>query len=189
MATTNILIAGVGGQGLVLSTRIISYAAFKEGFDMKSGDVIGLSQRGGAVWGSVRFGKEVHSPIIPNGEADILLALEELESLRWLHLMKRNAQIILNKQNVFPNRVLIEKEEYPKAIIADLKSKGFQVDSVDAREIARAAGNVKTENIVLLGKLSKLLPIKYETWIETIKENVPAKTIDINILAFNKSRE
>lgn len=189
MTTTNILIAGVGGQGLVLSTRIISYAAFKEGFDIKSGDVIGLSQRGGTVWGSVRFGKKVFSPIIPNGEADVLLGLEELEALRWIHLMKNNAHIIVNKQNVFPNRVLLEKEEYPKDIVSELKNKGFQVDSVDAREIARAAGNVKAENIVLLGKLSKLLPIKHETWIETIKENVPAKTIDINITAFNKSRE
>lgn len=189
MKTTNILIAGVGGQGLVLATRIISMTAFAEGYDVKSGDVIGLSQRGGNVWGSVRFGAEVFSPMIPNGEGDILLALEELEALRWLHLMRSSATIILNKKNIYPNRVLIEKEKYPAAIADQLTAGGYNVIPVDGKALARESGNEKTENIALLGRLSLHTPFKYETWVEIIKKNVPAKTIDANIKAFDFARE
>lgn len=188
MKTTNVLIAGVGGQGLVLTTRIISMTAAAEGFDIKSGDVIGLAQRGGTVWGSVRFGEKVFSPIIANGEGDVMLAFERLEALRWIHLMKDGAQIILNKKSIFPNRVLIEKDKYPEDIEQKLIDKGYKVTSLDALELARSAGNEKTESIALIGAASKLLPFKYETWIEVIKKNVPLKTVDVNIKVFDLAR-
>jgi indolepyruvate ferredoxin oxidoreductase beta subunit len=123
----NILIAGVGGQGLVMATNIVSKVAFYEGYDIKTSDVIGLAQRGGLVWGCIRFGKEVPSPLIPNGKGDILLAMEQFEALRWTHLMRVNAKVILNTEKIYPNRVLIEKEEYPENIEQTLKNKGFEV--------------------------------------------------------------
>lgn len=189
MSITNIMITGVGGQGLVLATKIISRAAFLEGYDIKTSDVIGLAQRGGMVWGCVRFGESVPSPLIPNGQGDIMLAMEELEGLRWTHLMKDGAIVILNREQIYPNRVLIEKDEYPANIEGKLMDKGFAVETIDAKGIAGAAGTVKASNTALLGSLSRHLPFSLDTWHKAIRENVPEKTIDINIMAFNKGRE
>ncbi len=188
MDITNILITGVGGQGLVIATKILAETAFREGLDIKSSDVIGLSQRGGMVWGSVRFGEKVHSALIPAGEGDIMLALEKLEGLRWTKVMKKNAKIILNDENIFPNKVLLEKEEYVEDIDSKLESQGFEVIPVNAKELAKKSGNIKTANIALLGSLSKILPFKEETWISVIKENVPPKTIEANIISFKQAR-
>ena len=116
MGVTNIYMAGVGGQGLVLTTEIVVEVAFLEGYEVKSNDVIGLSQRGGKVWGSVRFGEKVHSALIPEGQGDLLLAMEELEGLRLSYALKKGAKIIFNEEIIFPNRVLIEKDEYPENI-------------------------------------------------------------------------
>jgi indolepyruvate ferredoxin oxidoreductase beta subunit len=185
METTNVLIAGVGGQGLVLATEILSQVAFKEGYDIKSGDVIGLSQRGGKVWGSVRFGEKVHSPLIPEGEVDIMLAMEQLEGLRWSHQLKSSAVVVLNNDVVYPNKVLLEKEDYPENIEEKLLATCAKVVKINANAIAKEAGNIKTVNIALLGTLAKFLPFKNETWLEVIKNNVPKSTIDVNINAFN----
>lgn len=188
MDIKNILIAGVGGQGLVMATNIVSKVAFYEGNDIKTSDVIGLSQRGGLVWGCIRFGKEVPSPLIPYGKGDILLAMEQLEALRWTHLMKANAKVILNSEKIYPNRVLIEKEEYPENIEQTLKNKGFEVYLLDAEKEAEELGNFKVSNIVLLGFLAGMLPFNDTSWIKVIGENVPEKTIKINIDAFNIGR-
>ncbi|MBS3985778.1 MAG: indolepyruvate oxidoreductase subunit beta [Selenomonadales bacterium] len=185
MKTTNILIAGVGGQGLVLATRIIAGVAYKAGFQVKTSDVIGLSQRGGMVWGSVRFG-DVHSPLIPRGQGDFLLALEDLEGLRWVELMKPGAVIITGKEEILPNRVLIEKEEYPKDITGKLTELGFSVQTLDAKAIAREIGNLRLANTVLLGSLSRHLPFAAELWAEVLRESVPSHTIEQNLLAFQK---
>lgn len=189
MEITNLFISGVGGQGLVLATKIISDVAFREDFDIKTSDVIGLSQRGGMVWGSIRFGKEVPSSVIPMGKADILIAMEALEGLRWTHLMKSGASIILSKEEIYPNRVLIEKEEYPQDIESSLKDMGFRVLPIESKAIAKDLGNIKITNSVLLGVLSTLLPFKKETWEISIKENVPQRTIALNLLAFDRGRE
>lgn len=180
---TNILIAGVGGQGLVLSTKILGAAAFMEGYDIKTSDVIGLSQRGGKIWGSVRFGKVVHSPLIPVGQCDLMLGMEKLEALRWSHYMKKNSTIVLNDSVIYPNRVLTEKEEYPESIEASLSNQN-NVINVNGAKLAKKAGNEKTINMVLLGTLSNFLPFSEQTWMEVIKENVPKKTIDMNLEAF-----
>ena len=189
LGITNVLITGVGGQGLVLATSIISKVAFLEGYDIKTSDVIGLAQRGGLIWGCVRFGAAVPSPLIPNGEGDILLAMEELEALRWTHLLKNNARIILNKEKIYPNLVLIEKEVYPGNIVDTLKAKGFEVTSVDANSAARSIGNMRVANTILLGCLSKHLPFSEENWKKVIQESVPPKTINMNLLAFQVGRE
>ncbi len=189
MGITNILISGVGGQGLVLATGIIAEAAFREGYDIKTSDVIGLSQRGGMVYGSVRFGDKVYSSSIPQGEADILLAMEQLEALRWCYMLSPKGKVIISEDIVYPNRVLLEKEEYPEEIAKTISEKGLEVISVKAKERSKALGNVKVSNIYLIGALSKHLPFKEETWLEVIKEFVPPKTLELNIKAFHEARK
>ncbi len=188
MSVKNIYIAGVGGQGLVMLTEILAEVAFLEGFDVKTNDVIGLSQRGGKVWGSVRYGEKVHSALIPEGEGDILLAMEQLEGFRWCGTLKPGAKIIFNEEIIFPNRVLIEKDQYPENIREKLLSSGYSVISINAKEISKSVGNIKTSNIVLLGKLSKYLPFKEETWLKVIEKKVPEKTIAANFNAFKAGR-
>lgn len=179
----NIMLAGVGGQGLVLATKIISEAAFKAGFDVKTNDVIGLSQRGGMVWGSVRIGEKVYSPNIPPKEGDILIGLEPLEAYRWSYLLKDGGYIILNTKEIYPTPVLLEQEEYPHEEIDKLEEK-YKIVKIDAREEAKKAGNIKAANLILIGILAKLLDISTDIWEETIRENVPPKAIDANINAF-----
>lgn len=188
MGTTNILISGVGGQGLVVATQILAETAFQEGYDIKTSDVIGLSQRGGMIWGSVRFGEKVYSALIPDGECDILVAMEALEGLRWAKMMKPSGKVILATDKTYPNRVLIEKAEYPAGIEETLAKLGLEVFPVKALEEAKKVGNIKASNILQLAMLSTLLPFTREAWVEAISRNVPKATIEVNLAAFEKGR-
>lgn len=188
MENINIIIAGVGGQGLVLATKIISEAAFKAGLDVKTNDVVGLSQRGGMVWGSARIGDKVYSPNVLSGEGDILLGMEPLEAYRWSYLMKEESVIVLNEKEVYPTPALLEKEEYPHREIEKLADR-FNVVKVNAMEEAKTAGNIKAANTILIGILSKYLSIDVDIWEEVLEENVPAKAVDVNIKAFYRGRE
>ncbi|HHV47227.1 MAG TPA: indolepyruvate oxidoreductase subunit beta [Tissierellia bacterium] len=179
----NIVLAGVGGQGLVLATRIISEAAFRAGYDVKTNDVIGLSQRGGRVWGSVRYGNNIYSPNIPPGQGDMLLGLEPLEAYRWTHLMKEGAYVIINEKVVYPTPVLLEEEEYPYEEIDSLRDK-FNVIRINARDEAKMAGNIKAANAVMLGLMARYLEIDTDIWEEVLRENVPSKDVEANITAF-----
>ena len=179
----NIMLAGVGGQGLVLATKIIAEVAFRAGYDVKTNDVIGLSQRGGRVWGSVRFGEKIHSPNIPPKEGDILLGLEPLESYRWSYLMKDGGYIILNNKEDYPTPVLLEQEKYPVEEIEALKD-NYNVITINAVEEAKKAGNIKAANTIMLGVMAKYLDIDSKIWEEVLRENVPKKAIDENISAF-----
>lgn len=183
MMEKNIILAGVGGQGLVLATKLIAEAAFRAGFDVKTNDVIGLSQRGGRVWGSVRFGEKIYSPNILPKQGDILLGLEPLEAYRWAHLMKDGAYVILNNREVYPTPVLLEEEEYPREEIYGLKN-NYNLIKINAMEEAKIAGNIKAANTVMLGVMAKHLQIDTEIWEEVLKENVPPKAIEVNIIAF-----
>lgn len=184
----NILVAGVGGQGLVLATGIIAKVALEAGLDVKTNDVVGLSQRGGMVWGSARIGEKVHSPNIPYGQGDVLLGMEPLEAYRKSHLMKKGSTIILNTKRTYPTPALLEKEEYPIEEIEALK-KDYNVIEIDAMEEAKAAGNIKAANTILLGVLAKHLDIDTKVWEEVLKKSVPAKAIDENIKAFHRGYE
>ena len=188
MDVKSIIIAGVGGQGLVLATRIVSEAAFKAGLDVKTNDVVGLSQRGGTVWGTVKMAETVHSPNILPGEADIILGMEPLEALRWTHALKEGGLIILNTTRVYPTPVLLEKEVYPEEEIEKLKEK-FQVIEIDAQKEAKASGNSKAANTIILGVLSSFLQIDDEVWYEVLKENVPPKAVEENLVAFRRGKE
>lgn len=181
----NILLAGVGGQGLVLTTKLICDSAFFAGFDFKSNDVIGLSQRGGKVWGSVKIGEKIFSPNIAPKQADFLLALEPLEGLRWSHMLKENSTIIINESIIPPVDVIFEKEVYPPNISSSLKS-NFNVISINANIEGQKIGSSKVANAFLLGILAKKIPeIKIECWKKSIEENVPQKTVELNLKAFN----
>ena len=185
MLKKNIIIAGVGGQGLVLATKIIAEAAFREGYEVKTNDVVGLSQRGGTVWGTVKFGEHIHSPNILPKEGDILLGMEPLEALRWSHNLKDGGIIILNTKEVHPTPVLLEEEKYPDDAIRALKER-FRVIEIDAMKEAKLSGNIKAANTILIGLLSKFLEISEETWHFVLRENVPPKAIEENINAFRR---
>lgn len=184
MSVTNIMIGGAGGQGLVLMTRIISQAALKAGYDVKSNDVVGLSQRGGMIWGNVRFGEKIYSPNIPSGEGDILVSMEPLEALRWSAVLKKEGIIIMNTKRFYPTPVQQEKAEYPEEDIEKLKDR-YKLIEINAFDEAVKLGKKQVSNILLLGILSKYLNIKQEIWLESVSDNVPKKSLNINIDAFN----
>jgi indolepyruvate ferredoxin oxidoreductase beta subunit len=177
------MLAGVGGQGLVLTTRIIAEAAFKAGHDVKTNDVVGLSQRGGKIWGSVKYGDRVFSPDILPGRADFLVAIEPLEGLRHLHELKADGWILLNENPIPPTPVLMEKEPYPEIEFKAFDD--FKVFSIDAAREAGKLGNPKIANTILIGALAGSLDIPKEIWISVIEELVPAKTIEKNLKAFD----
>lgn len=189
----NIMLGGVGGQGLVMTTAIISEAAFLAGFDVKTNDVIGLSQRGGKVWGSVRYGEEVFSPNIAPGHADVLLALEALEGLRWSVFVKAGGVVILNTAKIPPVPVITEKTAYPENIeelIARDGQRAVDVRAVNALEEARKLGNLKVVNMVTIGMLSAVLEdIPLDCWRQAIEAHVPEKTLALNLKAFDLGRE
>ncbi len=188
MDMKSIIIAGVGGQGLVLATRIISEAAFLSGLDVKTNDVVGLSQRGGTVWGSIKMGEKVYSPNILPQEADIILGMEPLEALRWSHTLKEGGTVILNTNRVYPTPVLLEKEVYPEEEIEELKQR-FNVIEIDAQVEAKASGNIRAANTILIGLLSKFLNISDDVWKEALTGFVPAKAVEENLVAFRRGKE
>ncbi|MEW5744552.1 MAG: indolepyruvate oxidoreductase subunit beta [Nitrospirota bacterium] len=188
MGTTNILFSGVGGQGIILASRLVSRCAFNAGFMVKSSEVHGMAQRGGSVVTHVRYGEEVYSPLIPTGKADFLVAMEELEGLRYTYFLKPGSRVVLNRRKVPPPNSN-PATPYPDDALARLEAQGFLVDALDALEIAKTAGTPKAENIVLVGTLSHYLPFAQEVWEQTIRESVPAKFVEANIAAFYKGRE
>jgi len=187
MEVYNLFLCGTGGQGIVLAGRIIATVAFKSGFDVRESEIHGMSQRGGTVSGQIRFGKVVYSPVFPAGQADSMLALEELEALRYCHYLKKNALIILNERRILPST--LPEDQYPKDVEERLINKGYRVFKVNASEIAKELGSARAENTVLLGVLSQVLPFKVETWEEVISTLVPPKTVELNLKAFRKGRE
>lgn len=189
MNITSVLLAGVGGQGIILASKILAQCAFTAGLMVKESELHGMAQRGGSVISHVRFGEEVYSPLIPSGKADFMVALEELESLRYTYFLKPSAQVILNSKQVMPSVIIPENSRYPENIRQKLESLGFRVDEVNALETARELGNLKVENIILVGALSRYLPFTMEDWQKTIEKSVPAKTIEINLAAFRTGRE
>ena len=184
MSTKNIMIVGVGGQGTLLASRILGNCVIKEGYDVKVSEVHGMSQRGGSVVTYLKYGKEVYSPIVGKGEADVILAFEELEALRAMPYLKKGGKIIVNTQQINPMPVIVGQATYPENIIEKLKEAG-EVISLDALSLAKDAGNIKAVNVVLIGVLAKTSGIEYEKWIDTIKSTVPEKFLDVNIKAFD----
>lgn len=178
------MIVGVGGQGTLLASRILGNTVINEGYDVKVSEVHGMSQRGGSVVTYVKFGDKVYSPVIGEGEADIILAFEQLEAYRALPYLKKGGKIIANTQKMNPMPVITGAMQYPENIL-DKIAKKAELVSVDALTLAEEAGNIKAVNVVLIGVMAKSTDIPYERWLETIKTTVPAKFLDVNLKAFD----
>ncbi len=186
--TKNIMIVGVGGQGTLLTSRILGGITVAAGYDVKLSEVHGMAQRGGSVVTYVRYGKEVAEPIVEEGQADVLIAFERLEALRYAHFLKKDGVIIVNDQRIDPMPVVTGVAKYPENIIEDL-SKEHKVISIDAQEEALKIGNSRVFNVIILGVAAKHMDFPKEQWIEVVKNTVPPKTVDINVAAFERGYE
>ena len=185
MKSMNIMVVGVGGQGTLLTSRIIGNTALKAGCDVKLSEVHGMAQRGGSVVTYIRFGEKVFEPVVEAGNADILISFERLEALRYAHYLKKDGIMIVNDCKIEPMTVVIGAATYPDGIIETLESK-HKVYTVDGLKIAKELGNSKVLNSAVLGAAAKFIGFSREEWLDTIKNTVPPKTVDINITAFNK---
>jgi len=186
---TSIAIVGVGGQGIILASNVIARLALDAGYDVKKSEIHGMSQRGGSVISQVRFGEKVYSPTIGDGDADILMAFEKVETLRYINLLKRDGMIIINNQEISSSTILAGQEEYPWGITEKLQKLTEKVLVVNGVDEAKKLGNIRTVNVILMGALSKNLPFEPSLWEEAIKNSVPPKTIELNLKAFRRGRE
>ncbi len=183
MDTKNIMIVGVGGQGTLLTSRILGGLAMKAGYDVKLSEVHGMAQRGGSVVTFVRYGDKVAEPIVEEGQADVLIAFERLEALRYAHFLKKDGVIIVNDQRMDPMPVVIGNARYPEHILEELSEK-YTVYAVDAMAEAKKLRNLRTFNVVVLGMAARYMDFSKEQWIEVITATVPPKTVDVNLQAF-----
>lgn len=186
---TNILLVGVGGQGILLASEILSEAAMLAGFDVKKSEIHGMSQRGGSVVSHVRYGTEVFSPIVPEGEGDILFGFELMETARSLPLLKPGGTVVANDLQISPPSVLMGQETYPEGLAERIKAQFADFLLVDGQKMAADAGNAKAANTVLLGAISKRLNISEIYWLKALEKMVPVKALDINKRAFQMGRE
>lgn len=182
----NILIVGVGGQGTILASKIIGQVAVANGLEVKQSEVHGMAQRGGNVVTYVRYAPKVYSPLVEKGEADLVLAFEKLEGLRWADYLKPHGTMIINDQEIAPMPVIIGAMPYPKNIIDRLEQEDLSLHTVKALPLAIELGSPKVLNVLMLGVAAKLLDFPFNQWIEAVKACVPTKAIDINIAAFTK---
>ncbi len=185
----NILIAGVGGQGTLLASRVLGHVAVKQGYDVKVSEVHGMAQRGGSVVTYVKFGEKVYSPIIEDGEADIVLAFEELEACRYLPALKKGGKLLCSRQCIDPMPVITGAMQYPGAIPEKMKAAGVDIIMVEAYRLAKEAGSEKVVNVVLIGALAALMHLDKEIWLTSIRETVPPKFLEINCKAFTLGYE
>jgi len=187
-AVTNIFVSGVGGQGIILASDIMAEVFLEAGFDVKKSEVHGMAQRGGSVTSHVRFGRKVYSPIIKQGEVDILFAFEELEGLRWLNYVKPDGTIVLNNHKINPPAVNLGQMEYPRDIPGIIRKRFDKFHLVEGTKLALEAGNIRAANVVLLGAISKLFDIEEAFWIEAILKNLSTKVHEVNRKAFAMGR-
>lgn len=181
----NILIVGVGGQGTLLASKIMGAVYTAEGYDVRVGEVHGMSQRGGSVVTYVKYGQGVLSPVIDKGEADIIISFEQLEAARWLPYLKIGGTIVTNTQTIDPMPVINGKAKYPEDIIGKIAALGVNIVALDAYSMAVEAGSPKAVNMVLLGVAAAHLPTEKQSWLDAISSTVPPKTVETNLKAFN----
>ncbi len=181
----NILLVGVGGQGTILASKILTSGLMEAGYDVKMSEIHGMSQRGGSVSTQVRYGDEVLSPIVGLGSADVIVAFEKMEALRWLPYLKQGGHMVVNDFEINPSPVNQGLAEYPEGIIEDLKSKA-NVISMKAGDLAAELGNPKAMNVVLLGALIKAMGgLDDVDWMKHVEANVKPKFVELNKKAFN----
>ena len=183
--TKSVLLVGVGGQGTILVSKLLTAGLVKAGFDVKMSELHGMSQRGGSVSTHVRYGEKVYSPVIEEGEADLLISFEKMEAIRWLKFLKPEGHLIVNNYKINPLPVLIGKEIYPEKEI-DEELKLLSATVINAFDKASEIGNIRVMNVILLGTVVKMMNLEDIDWEEIIRNNVKEKFIDVNIKAFNE---
>ncbi|MBR2722094.1 MAG: indolepyruvate oxidoreductase subunit beta [Clostridia bacterium] len=183
MKSINIMVVGVGGQGTLLTSRIIGQTALKAGYDVKLSEVHGMAQRGGSVVTFIRYGEQVFEPVVEVGDVDVLISFERLEALRYAHYLKQDGVLIVNDCRIDPMTVVIGAKEYPEQILARLQTE-HRVLSLDAGKIAQELGNSRVVNSVILGLAATQLEFSKDAWLEMIAKTVPSKTVEVNQAAF-----
>ena len=188
-STTDILLAGVGGQGIILASEILASICLTAGYDVKQSEVHGMAQRGGSVTSHVRFGPRVDSPTIERGRADFLISFEMLEAVRWIDTLHADGAAFVNTQQIKPITVSVGAAEYPDGLESAIEARCKHVVFVNGLALAQQAGNVRAVNVALLGALSTQLEFDMSMWKECIGNRVPPKTLEINLAAFNAGRD
>ncbi len=186
---TNILIVGVGGQGIILAGEIMAKVALNAGFDVKKSEIHGMAQRGGSVNSQVRFGAKVNSPVIPEGETDILLSFEKLEPLRWIAFNNKDTKAIINDQIIHSMTTATGVQKYPDNVDEELKNLFSSLKIVKAIDEAKKLGNVKVVNILLLGLVARILPFEKQAWLDALEQRLPKKVLEVNLKAFERGYE
>jgi indolepyruvate ferredoxin oxidoreductase beta subunit len=186
---TNVLLVGVGGQGILLASEILSETFMLAGYDVKKSEIHGMSQRGGSVVSHVRFGDEVFSPIVPEGEGDVLFGFELMETRRALPLLRPGARVIANDLKIPPPAVLSGQQVYPEDLAADIGRRFPDFLLVDGQGLATEAGNPRAANTVLLGAVSRRLDIDEAYWRQALEKMVPQRFLEENLKAFALGRQ
>lgn len=187
--TKNILFVGVGGQGTILASKILTEGLMKNGYDVKMSEVHGMAQRGGSVTTQVRFGKKVYSPLIEKGTADVIVSFEKSEAARWIPFLKKDGYVVVNDYEIYPVTVTTGAEKYPEDVNNRLKQTVKNTVILNAAAIAEELGNIKAQNVVLLGALLKVLDIKDVDWDKVLEDVVPKKAVELNKKALRKGME
>ena len=181
--TKNILLVGVGGQGTILASKLLTLGLMEEGYDVKMSEIHGMSQRGGSVSSQVRYGEKVWSPVIEKGSADMIVSFEKMEALRWLEYLKKDGKVVVNDHEMMPIPVIMGKADYAADIIDEIKKACHDVTVVNATEEAVKLGNGKVMNIILLGTIIKAMKLDNIDWDRIVRENVKPAFVEDNLKA------
>ena len=185
----NILFCGVGGQGILLASEVTAYSLLAAGMEAKKSEVHGMAQRGGSVTAQLRYGSKVYSPLISPGEADIVVAFEMVEAVRYLPYMHNDSKVIVNTHRIYPPAVATGKMTYPENVLDELKKRDIHVRELDAFEIASGVGEVRAVNIVMVGVLSTYLPVAEQVFLDVLQERIPERFREVNLRAFQEGRK
>jgi indolepyruvate ferredoxin oxidoreductase beta subunit len=186
-ASGNILFSGVGGQGILLASEVTAYALLAAGLDAKKSEVHGMAQRGGSVVAHLRFGEKVYSPLIDPGQADILVAFETMEAVRYLPFLHKESKVIVNTHKIAPPAVATGKVTYPHDILDEFAKRDIETYLVDGFGIAKSVGEIRSANLALVGALSSLLPIAEQVFLDVMTKRLP-RSLEENIAAFKAGR-
>jgi indolepyruvate ferredoxin oxidoreductase beta subunit len=186
---TNIKLVGVGGQGILLATELVSEVALRAGHEVKTSEVHGMAQRGGSVFSDIRYGEHIYSPLIPEGQADILVGFEQLETARYLNSLAPGGIAVVNEQIIPPLGVSLGQASCPGDLLDRIRSRAGKLEVFDAAKLARQAGNVRAANTVILGVLSRYLDFPESLWIEVLRDRLGAKLLQVNLAAFALGRQ
>jgi indolepyruvate ferredoxin oxidoreductase beta subunit len=185
----NILFCGVGGQGILLASEVTAYSLLAVGMEARKSEVHGMAQRGGSVTAQLRYGSKVYSPLISVGEADIVVAFEMMEAVRYLPYMHDDTKVIVNTHKIYPPAIATGKMDYPENVLDELTSRNIHVKQLDAFKIASSVGEVRAVNIVMVGVLSTYLPIEEQVFLDVMNERIPERLREVNIKAFQEGRK